>query len=128
MPRPGSCSPNVVTLPFVERHPTTGRDICNLPFASDRIARPLLQAAFDEGAPRFSPDGRSLAYVSNESGRTEVFLRSRVDLGQRQPVSTNGGAEPVWARDGRQLFYRHGEKMMVVSILSSAAPPRVGPP
>jgi serine/threonine protein kinase/Tol biopolymer transport system component len=125
---PGSWSPDAGTLAFVERHPTTGRDIWVLPFASDRIPRPFLHAAFDEGAPRFSPDGRWLAYVSNESGRTEVFLRSRVDLGQRQPVSTNGGAEPVWARDGRQLFYRHDDKMMVVAILSNTASPRVGPP
>ena len=125
---PGSWSPDGATLAFVERHPTKGRDIWLLPLGGDRIPRPFLDATFDEGAPRFSPDSRSLAYVSNESGRTEVFLRSRMDPARRQQVSNNGGAEPVWARDGRQLFYRSGDKMMVVPILTSAAAPRAGTP
>jgi eukaryotic-like serine/threonine-protein kinase len=125
---PGSWSPDAGTLAFVQRHPTKGRDIWLLPQGGDRTPRPFLDAAFDEAAPGFSPDGRSLAYVSNESGRSEVFVRARVDPGSRQQVSNDGGVEPVWARDGRQLFYRHDDKMMVASVLSSGAPPRVGTP
>ena len=125
---PSSWSPDAGTLAFVERHPTTGRDVWLLPLAGDRRPRPFLDAAFDEGAPRFSPDGRSLAYVSNETGRSEIFLRSRIDPAQRQKVSNAGGAEPVWAHDGRQLFYRNGDKMMAVPILASAGRSRAGIP
>jgi Tol biopolymer transport system component len=125
---PGSWSPDAATLAFVERHPTTGRDIWLLPLGGDRLPRRFLDTPSDEGAPRFSPDGRSVAYVSNESGRTEVFLRSRMDPARRQQVSNSGGAEAIWARDGRQLFYRRGDKMMMVPILGSAVAPRAGTP
>ena len=123
---PGSWSPDGRTLAFVERDPATGRDIRLLPMAGGRTSRPLLDSPFDEGAPRFSPDSRLLAYVSNESGRSEVFVRS-LAAGRGVQVSSNGGAEPVWARDGARLFYRHGDQMAVVSV-QSAAPVRVGPP
>jgi serine/threonine-protein kinase len=64
----------------------------------------------------FSPNGRWLAYVSNESGRDEVYVRPYPDRGTRIPISTNGGIEPVWSRDGRELYYRDEQQMMVVSI------------
>jgi Tol biopolymer transport system component len=125
---PGSWSPDAGTLAFVERDPTKGRDIWFLPLGGERTPRPFIDTAFDEGSPRFSPDGRSLAYVSNEAGRAEVFVRLLMEPAQRRQVSTDGGAEPVWARDGRQLFYRHGDKMMAVPILASAAALRIGTP
>ena len=71
-------------------------------------------------APRFSPDGRSLAYVSNETGRNEVYVRSVTNPARTRPVSTDGGAEPVWARDGSELFYRAGKKMMAASVAAGA--------
>jgi len=123
---PGSWSPDGRTLAFVERDPANGRDIRLLPMAGDRTSRPLLDSPFDEGAPRFSPDGRLLAYVSNESGRSEVFVRS-LAAGRGVQVSSNGGTEPVWARDGARLFYRHGGQMADVPV-QGAAPVRVGPP
>jgi eukaryotic-like serine/threonine-protein kinase len=113
---PGSWSPDGRTLAFAERHPSTGRDIWFLRLDEDREAKPFLNSPFDESAPRFSPDGRWIAYVSNESGRDEVFLRSLADPARKQQLSNGGGTEPVWARDGTEIFYRVGNKLMALSI------------
>ena len=64
----------------------------------------------------FSPDGRWLAYMSNESGRNEVYVQPFPGPGGKWQISTGGGTELVWARNGRELFYRNGDKMMVVDI------------
>jgi serine/threonine-protein kinase len=83
---------------------------------SDGKPTPLLETPFGEGAPVFSPDGRQLAYVSNESGRTEIYTRPFPGPGQSVTISTDGGNEPVWSRTGRELFYRSGDAMMAVDI------------
>ena len=77
---------------------------------------PIVTTPFDERAPMFSPDGRWLAYVSEESGRSEVYVRPYPGPGARISISSEGGIEPVWSRDGRALYYRRGERMMVVPI------------
>ena len=65
----------------------------------------------------FSPDGRWLAYVSDESGREEIYVRPFPDIDAgRWQVSTGGGTQPLWARNGRELFYRNGSQMMAVDI------------
>ncbi len=64
----------------------------------------------------FSPDGRWLAYTSKESGQYEVYVIPFPDDRRRWPISTDGGTEPVWARNGRELFYRNGDRMMSVAI------------
>ena len=64
----------------------------------------------------FSPDGRFLAYVSDESGRSEVYVRSYPEGDQKWSVSADGGQEPVWSRDGHELFYRKDYKMLVVPV------------
>jgi len=104
---PASWSPDGQTLAFVESHPVaaTGSDIWALPLAGDRRPRPLLQTKFNETYPEFSPDGRWLAYVSNESGRDEVYVQPYPGPGPRQQVSVDGGEAPAWSRDGRELFY-----------------------
>jgi serine/threonine-protein kinase len=88
-----------------------------------------LQTPADEGAGKISPDGHFLAYVSNESGRAEVYVQAFPGPGGKWQVSTEGGKEPVWARNGGELFYRSGDKMMVVSLETepafNAAKPRV---
>ncbi len=77
-----------------------------------------------------SPDGRWLAYASDESGRWEIYVRPfpEVDEGRWQ-VSTNGGTEAAWALDGRELFYRNGDKMMRVAVTATSVfahqPPQV---
>ena len=69
---------------------------------------PLLGSRFDEGYPAVSPDGRSLAFVSNQSGQNQVYVRSLTGTGDQVQVSVTGGLEPGWSRDGRELFYRTG--------------------
>ena len=116
---PGSWTSDGRFLAFVEQHPATGRDIWMLPYASDGKARPFLDSPFDESAPRFSPDRRWLAYVSNESGQSEVYVTAFGDPSRKRQVST-GGSEPVWAPDGRELFYRAGDQMLVAPVLVGA--------
>jgi len=112
---PGSWSPDGQLLAFEEINPTTGPDIWVLRM-SDRKAQPFLRTPFNEGAPRFSPDGRWLAYVSDESGRDEIYVQPYPGPGGKWQISTEGGTEPVWNRNGRELFYRSGDKMMAVDI------------
>jgi len=81
---------------------------------------PEQKTAFDEGGPMFSPDGRWLAYASNESGQFEVYVRPFQRPGEKQRVSTGGGTAPLWARSGRELFYRSGRRMMAVEVMSGA--------
>jgi Tol biopolymer transport system component len=126
---PGSWSPDGRLLAFTQRHATTGRDIWMLPSAGDRKPYPYLTLPSDESAPAFSRDGRWIAYVSNESGRSEVYVSAVADPSRKRRVSTTGGAEPVWGRNGREIFFRAGERMMVVAVSAGAefraAEPRV---
>ena len=96
---------------------------------SDRKAQPFLRTPFNEAAPRFSPDGRWLAYISDESGRYEIYVQPYPGPGGKWQISTEGGTEPVWNPNGRELFYRNGDKMMAVDIATqpgfSAGKPRM---
>jgi Tol biopolymer transport system component len=98
-----SWSPDGQTLAFVEQAESS--DIWALPVGGDRKPRLLIQTRFNEAYPEFSPDGRWLAYTSNESGRIEVYVQPYPGPGPRQQVSTDGGAGPAWSRDGRELFF-----------------------
>ena len=83
-----------------------------------RKAQPFLRTRFDEAVPRFSPDGRWLAYSSFESGRSEIYVQPYPGPGGKWQISTEGGTEPAWNPNGRELFYRSGDKMMAVDITS----------
>jgi serine/threonine protein kinase len=83
---------------------------------SDRSARKFIQSAFNESSGRFSPDGRWLAYVSDESGRSEVYVQPYPGPGGKRQISPDGGNEPVWNSNGRELFYRNGDKMLAVEV------------
>jgi serine/threonine protein kinase len=107
-----SWSPDGQTLAFEQTAPGSGFDIWFFRLG-DRKAEPFLQTRFNEIAPRFSPDGRWLAYASDESGRYEIYVQPYPGPGGKWQISTDGGSEPVWARNG-ELFYRNGDKMMVV--------------
>jgi hypothetical protein len=97
---------------------------------ADSVAQPLVATESDEEGATLSPDSRWLAYVSNEQGEDEVFVRPFPDVnGGKWQVSSGGGSAPVWAHNGRELFYVSRGKMNVVSIHPgppfSAEPPRV---
>jgi eukaryotic-like serine/threonine-protein kinase len=80
-------------------------------------ARPLVaDPRFNERGGAFSPDGKSFAFVSNVSGRDEVYVEPFPGPGQRVPISSDGGLQPVWSRDGRELFYRQGDALMAVPV------------
>jgi Tol biopolymer transport system component len=112
---PSSWSPDGQLLAFYERNPTTGWDIWVLRM-SDHKALPFLNTSANEGAPQFSPDGRWLAYVSDASGRFEMYVQPYPGPGGKRQITTEGGTEPMWNPKGRELFYRSGNKMMAVDI------------
>ena len=112
---PWSFSPDGTTLAFGEAQAGTGSDIWLLDLR-DRRTRPLIRETYNETAPRFSPTGRWLAFVATRSGQPDVFVQSYPDGVKRWQVSANGGSDPVWARNGRELFYRIGRKIMSVEL------------
>jgi len=117
---PSSWSPNGQLLAFVETGPTTGEDIWVLQL-SDHKAQPLVRTPATESAPQFSPDGRWLAYMSDASSRFEIYVQPYPGSGGKRQITTDGGTEPVWNRNGRELFYRSGSKMMAVDITTEPA-------
>jgi serine/threonine-protein kinase len=90
--------------------PKTGRDILRVDLRTREVT-PLVATDADEKLPRLSPDGRWLAYTSDESGATAVYVRRMTKDAGRTVVSAGAGAEPVWSRDGRRLFYRVGASL-----------------
>jgi serine/threonine protein kinase/Tol biopolymer transport system component len=127
---PNSWSPDGKMLAYDELG-TAGIGVSVLSIEGERKARPFLQTRFSEEAPVFSPNGRWLAYVSNESGRNEIYVRPFPGPGEKFPISTEGGTEPLWARNGRELFYRSvdTDKMMAIEVQTEpsfrASAPRV---
>lgn len=101
---PTSWSPDGRRLIFTEFNPITGADLWVLDVDS-RERQQLVRTLFDETHARFSPDGRWVAYMSNESGRWDVFVRPASGGGPRVQVSTSGGAWPCWSLDGRTLYF-----------------------
>ncbi len=100
-------------------HPETKWDVMMFRPGEDTEAMPLLNSPFMEFLAELSPDGRWIAYTSDESGQFEVYVRSFPDLGSKWQVSTGGGIEPAWSPDGTELFYRdvHGLKLMAVDVV-----------
>jgi Tol biopolymer transport system component len=125
---PNSFSPDGKVLAFSENTATTGYDLFVLDLA-DRKPNAFLKTPRNESVPLFSPDGRWMAYVSDESGRNEIYVVPYPGPGGKWQISTAGGREPAWNRNGRELFYRDGEKMMAVEINTqsgfSAGSPKV---
>jgi Tol biopolymer transport system component len=112
---PSSWSADGQLLAFIETNPTTGQDIWVLRL-SDRKAEPFLRTPSNEGGPVFSPDGHWLGYASDESGRWEIYVQPYPGPGGKSQISTDGGREPLWNRNGRELFYRNGNRMMAVDV------------
>jgi eukaryotic-like serine/threonine-protein kinase len=99
-----------------EDDPTTAGDIWEL--SPHENARPISfrRTPFDEFEPTFSPDGRFIAYVSNDSGTYEVYVQTCSGPYRRWQISTRGGFDPVWAKDGHELFYMLSNKMFAVPL------------
>jgi serine/threonine protein kinase len=117
---PASWSPDGMWIAFYEINPTTQRDIWVLSL-KDRTAKPIIATQNNERVPMFSPDGRFIAYVSNETGRDEIFVQPYPTTGVKWQVSHDGGREPFWAPNGSKLYYRMESKMMSVDIESEPA-------
>ena len=114
---PQSWSADGHFIAYVTVDPKTHSDIWILPLSGDRKPTPFLQTAFNEDHPRISPDGRWMAYSSNESGSQGVYVTRFPEAGGKWQVSTNGGSFPVWRRDSRELFYRAADgKLMAVPV------------
>jgi eukaryotic-like serine/threonine-protein kinase len=94
----------------------TLRDIYYVRPGVDTVPRPFLASEFDEFSPALSPDDRWLVYVSNESGRDQVYVRPFPGPGGRWQISTEGGTEPAWARNGRSIYYRTSTDLMQVDV------------
>ncbi len=114
---PQSWSADGRFIAYATIDPATSSDIWILPVSGDRKPTPFLRTQFYEGHARISPDGRWMAYSSNESGSQGVYVTRFPEPGGKWQVSTNGGNFPVWRRDGRELFYRAFDgKIMAVPI------------
>jgi Tol biopolymer transport system component len=92
-------------LLYSTHDPKTASDLWALPMMGERRPFAVLQSSFDEIEGQFSPDGRWLAYASNESGRYEIYIRTFPEAGGKWQVSAAGGVQPRWRRDGQELFY-----------------------
>jgi Tol biopolymer transport system component len=126
---PGSWSRDGKRLAFTAQTGDTGADIWTLSLEDNRKVQVFLNTPADERGPQFSPDGRWLAYVSNESGRDDIYVQPFQGPRRKWHISTEGGSQPRWARSGRELYYRSGDKMMAVDITNGpsfvAGSPRV---
>jgi len=117
---PNSWSPDGKMLAFAKHSPPTGWDIFVLRMGDE--PEPFVRTPFNEGGAVFSPDGHWIAYYKGSgegSGGGAVFVQPFPRSGAEWQVSTEGGGEPVWSRDGRELFYRKGNEMMVIPIQTS---------
>ena len=126
---PDSWSPDGEFLVLHEARAGSGYDLMLLALKEDGEASPILESEFDELVARISPNGQWMAYISNESGEFQVYVTSFPKPGSRHLISTDGGRQPVWAPNGKELFYRIGDQIMVVDITTdpvfSAATPEV---
>jgi Tol biopolymer transport system component len=103
--RPLDWSPDGRSVVYQEFGRTTGQDLWILPLEGDRKPRPYLATPFDERDAQFSSDGRWMAYASNESGLLQVYVQSIPASGSKFQISSAGGIQPRWRRDGKELFY-----------------------
>ena len=110
-------SPDGRFILYSQLNATTNEDLFLLPLSGERKPEPFLQTNFIEAHGRFSPNGRWVAYISNETGKFEVYVQSFPAKGDKIPISTEGGGQPQWRADGRELYYyTPGRKLMAVEV------------
>jgi Tol biopolymer transport system component len=99
---------------FLEQNPVTGTDLWTL--TPDGRTLPLVVTPLNESQASVSPDGKYVAYVSDEAGRNDVYAVPASGKGERVPISLEGGTGPLWSRDGRELFYRADDDLISVEV------------
>src|SRR5262249_48943449 len=121
--RPSSCSADGRFLAFARLvRPNRKGDIWILPLTGDHTPFPFIQTPqFDEGHAQFSPDGHFIAYDSDESGSRQVYIAPFPGPGAKQQVSTTVGDDPIWRRDGKELFFLSEGKMMVAEVKTNGS-------
>ncbi len=117
-------------LLYNDTDPLTGNDIWMLPMTGERKPEPVVRSQFSEYQGRFAPDGRWIVYVSNESGRAEIYVQGFPRAASRTQISTAGGDRPHWRRDGKELFFISpvGEMMAVDIGVAADSGLRAGRP
>jgi len=128
---PMSWSRAANAIAFLQRTKPGAEAIWVLPMEGDRTPRVFVESTFVLWHAEFSPDGRLIAYASNESGDYEVYVQPYPGPGEKTRVSTAGGGEPLWTPDGRELLYRSGtadRQQFVSAAIRSLSPFRVDPP
>jgi serine/threonine-protein kinase len=120
-PYPGAWAHDEPLLIFAAASSGTGLDIMTLSPGGQGEVTPLIQTTFQESDPVVSPDGRWLAYTSDASGQTEVYVQRYPDGGRRWQISSGGGETPLWSPDGRELFYLKDGRMTAVSVQTTGA-------
>jgi serine/threonine protein kinase/Tol biopolymer transport system component len=118
---PQDVSPDGRTLLYTVLTQKTGTDLWALPLDGDKKPFPILQSAFDEMDAQFSPDGHWIAYESNQSGRSEIFVRPFPQSRGQWQVSTAGGTQPRWRADGRELYYVARDGHLMATPLAPTA-------
>ena len=108
--------------------PTPNRDLWILPLAGDRTPTQFLATKFNEVQGQLSPDGRWIAYVSDESSQNEVYVRPFPAGDGQWRVSTSGGVEPKWRSDGKELFYLAPDRALMSVVMKTDSTVEAGPP
>jgi serine/threonine protein kinase/Tol biopolymer transport system component len=128
---PSSISPDGRYLLYERKVPKkeTGYHLWALPLSGDAKPFPMVQDAFDEAGSTVSPNGKWMAYQSNESGRKEIYVTAFPGGGAKWQVSSNGGTAPKWRRDGKELFFLDlADNIVAVDVNTSGSAVKLGAP
>jgi dipeptidyl aminopeptidase/acylaminoacyl peptidase len=113
-------------LVYTETDPATKNDLWVLPMTGGAKPYPLLKTPFNENSARFSPDGKWIAYASDESGTDQVYVQPYPLNGGKWQISTNGGIQPAWSLDGKELYYVRvitaGSELRLISVAVNFSP------
>ena len=126
--KPTSISPSGDFMLFNYNSPSTGSDIWQMSLNRHTAPRPYIQTPFNENEGMLSPDGRWVAYMSDETGRNEIYVRAYAAPGGKKRISIDGGTAPAWNTNGRELFYHTGDALMAVSVVPDVQTVRSGVP
>jgi Tol biopolymer transport system component len=100
-------------------------EVFRVPLEGKRESIPYMTGPFNELGPRFSPDGKWVALATDESGRSEVYVRSYPDPSARIQISVAGGGQPIWSADGTRIYYRSGNTLILSASLATSPTLRV---